>query len=401
MRRLVALALCSGCSLIVDPPHERHPEVTVNSIAAQKQSRASVVFAQDDYVIVWQDDSLTPPDTSDTAIRGRLVALDGTPEATDFLINDPATSRGAQEHPSAAAIGPVVLVVWTDGSGPIKGRMIAASGSFVTPELVISTASGLHDHPCAIALASGAFLVAWDDSGGAIRARRIAGDGTPLDASEVVINTTLSGNQEPVMARGADDRILIAWENLGTASDIRARLLAPDARPLGTDFVINSSSTGAHENPSVTAMRAGGYFAAWTDGSAAGADTTGTAIGARIFDANATGTGDDFVLNTRTPGDQSHPRGLLLTDGTLFVAYEDASMLPPDTDGSGVRARRFDAYGTPHGDDVQVNTYFTGNQERAAMATDAGGSMLAVWQDESNEPGTGNADVRARLYAPN
>jgi hypothetical protein len=419
MRGLALLAcLLGGCSLIVDPPDGEHPEVLVNSIPDFDQSNPVAVFAGERFLVVWQDSSLTAPDISDDAIRGRFVSKDGKPLATDLLINDPSTSRFAQEKPRVAASGSNLLVVWTDLSGlgadtdsSIRARVVATTGDFLSGEILVNTkVSGVQEQ-AAIAGGSDSFMLVWTDAsmsapdadGQAIRGRRIGANGMPEDLTDFLINSTTAGNQaEPSIARGTDERFLAVWTDAPPVgpSDIRGRLLAADGQPLGSDFAINTTLTGAQTEPFVTAMANGGYLVVWTDESLDAGDLEGKAVRARVFDDAGIGVGDDLLLNTTTRGDQGHPYAIVLADGSIFAVFEDASLTSPDTDGTGVRARRLDSTGTPTGDDFLVNSFYGGDQEDPSLAADAAGGVLVVWEDASAPPPDGSGDgVQCRLFA--
>jgi hypothetical protein len=58
-----------------------------------------------------------------------------------------------------------------------------------------------------------------------------------------------------------------------------------------------------------------------------------------------------------------------------------------DADGYGVFARRFSNSGAPVGLDFQVNTYTTGTQQRPAIAADADGDFLVLWQSRFQDGG--------------
>lgn len=415
-RAALALGLCGGCSLIVDPPDGVHPEQLVNSIHELDQGDPVVVFASDRYFVAWQDGSLTPPDTSDRAIRGRFVDPAGSPLGSDLLVNDPALARFDQEAPHAAALGPNVMIAWTDKCGlggdadaSIRGRVISMSGDFVSGEVLINTTVAGAQQEVAIAAAGSAFVLVWTDasaaapdaSGSSIRGRRLAANGDPIDAADWVINTTTAGNQtEATVATGADGKLLVAWTDAATtgSTDIRGRLLGADGRPLAADFAINTTLAGSQSEPFAIGLRGGGYLVAWTDDSHAPGDLDGRAVRGRLVDARGAALGEDFVLATTTRGDQAAPKVAMLADGSLMLAFEDASLSGPDTAGNSTRARRLSADGTPLGADFLVNTYYESDQEDAAMAADATGGVLFVYEDQS----AGSADasgeaIEARL----
>ncbi len=418
MRWMLALSLLGGCSLIIDPPSPVHPEVLVNSIPNLDQGNPVAAFAAERFLVVWQDASLTPPDTSEDAVRGRFLDGNGVPLGSDFLINDPATTRLAQEKPTIAAIGSNLLVAWTDFSGQgvdatpaIRARIVSTTGDFLSPEVLVNTTlSGIQEDPAVVAGADDTFLVVWTDAslappdsdGEAIRGRRIDITGAFVDSSDFPVNSIVMGKQNhPSIARGADGRFFAVWTDtpVNAPSDIHGRLISGAAVPLGTDLVINTTLTGVQSEPLVTAT-ATGYLVCWTDESLGEGDREGKAVRARLFDANGVGVGADFVINSTTRADQGHPRAAVLLDGSLFVVFEDGSLQVPDNDGIGVRARRLDSTGVPIGDDFLLNTFYGGDQEDAYVVAHPDGRVLAVWEDASAPLPDGSGDgIEARLFS--
>jgi hypothetical protein len=413
MRHLAALSITAigGCSLIVDPPSGGpHPEVLINSITVGSQANPSAVFAGDRYFVVWQDESATPPDTDSKAVRGRFVSRSVVPLDTEFLINQ--TTAGSQDHPQVAQLAGKLLVVWSDastGSGVVTGRLLDTQGNFLTPEIKIANAgAGAEPDQRVIAGPNNRFFVVWTNGASVldtdIHAARVDISGTLVDTTPIVINSTTVSNQlEAQPAHGIDDHLLVVWtdEQVGEGGDIRGRLLDANAAPMGPDFIINTTRPMVQQQPYAIALQAGGYLVAWTDGSQTGDDVDGMAVRARLLDGNGNGLGDDFVLNSRTLGDQAHPRLIQLPDGSIFLAFEDGSMLPPDTKGNGVRERRLASDGTPNGTEHEANTYYTDDQEDTALAVDPDGNVLLLWKDGGGSPPDNSDDsVRARLYPP-
>ncbi len=92
----------------------------------------------------------------------------------------------------------------------------------------------------------------------------------------------------------------------------------------------------------------------------------------------------EFRLNTYTSDRQSAP-ALAADDAGNFVAvwtswYQDGRL-------DGIFGRRFDARGTPRGDELQVNTVTTGSQKTPSVASDAAGNFVVVWATDVTETG--------------
>ena len=407
------LGLLASCSLIVDPP--KSDDVLVNSITQLDQGDPAVAYANERYLVVWQDSSVTSPDTSGDAIRGRFLTREGVPLGVDILINDPNNASLSQEEPDVAASRIGMFVVWTDQSGlggdpspSIKGRFIATTGEISPERLINSTLESVQSEVAIAATDGDGFVVVWTDASGAalegedIRGRIIESDGTLAAANDFIINATLAGNQtEPAIARGPDNQLLVVWtETTAAGRDIRGRLLSSSGMPIGTDFSIAAATTGLQQAPSVTATTRG-YLVSWTDQSLRPGDIDGSAVRARFLDTTGTPIGgDDLVVNTTTAGDQGKPRAVLLSDGSVVVAFEDERLDPSSTEANNVRIRRFEADDVSGDDDFVVHGNVEGNQEDVGIAADDAGGALVVWEDESaaapDNSGNGVRSVRLR-----
>jgi len=87
-------------------------------------------------------------------------------------------------------------------------------------------------------------------------------------------------------------------------------------------------------------------------------------------------------VNSEETGKQTSPDFTYLADGTLVVVWESET---GDSDGSGIRARHFDAAGSPMGNEFIVNTSEAGPQiSPSIVALDDGGYVIG-W---SSSPGT-------------
>jgi hypothetical protein len=87
--------------------------------------------------------------------------------------------------------------------------------------------------------------------------------------------------------------------------------------------------------------------------------------------------GGEFQVNTSTVREQVEPALASDADGDFVVVWEGR-----DASGGGVFGRRYDASGSPQGGEFRVNTYSTFFQGRAAVASDAEGNFVVVWMSQ-------------------
>ncbi len=106
--------------------------------------------------------------------------------------------------------------------------------------------------------------------------------------------------------------------------------------------------------------------------------------------------GDEFQANTYTDWNQWAPAVATDADGDFVVVWE--SMLQ---DGSewGIYAQRFNALGEPQGAEFQVPTETGLAQTSPDVAMDANGNFIVVWRTPALKGNNAAGSIRARRYA--
>jgi hypothetical protein len=115
---------------------------------------------------------------------------------------------------------------------------------------------------------------------------------------------------------------------------------------------------------------------------------------ARRIDASGNPAASEFVINPVTDDDQMNPDVAVDADGSFVVVWQSDNQ---DGSGSGIYGRCFSAGGIPEGNAFRVNQTTPLNQSAPAVAMDATGRFLVVFQT-SNNPGGNGEDILARGY---
>jgi hypothetical protein len=320
----------------------------------------------------------------------------------EFRVNTYTT--GAQDDPAVAAQGANVLVAWESGGqdGSLDGVVVRLAGRRdgpSGPEFLVNTyTTGTQDDPAVAGLLDGSFVAVWesagqDGSGEGLFGRLLSPDGEPM-GEEFGVNTRTTGNQDaPSVAPLPDGGFVVVWEDFGADGDgeaVTGRRFDAAGQPVGAEFRVNEGTAGAQYEPAL-AGHGQGFIVAWATVSSPGDE--GSGIVARRFDAQGTPLGGELAVNTFTTGEQTHPAVAASPDGAFVVAWASYGQ---DGSGFGVHAQRFDAAGGKQGGEFQANTYTTGAQlwPAAAMAPD--GAVLLVWES-AGQDGSGDA-VIGRLF---
>ncbi|MBX9580434.1 MAG: hypothetical protein K2X87_09010 [Gemmataceae bacterium] len=179
-----------------------------------------------------------------------------------------------------------------------------------------------------------------------------------------------------------------------TARRARLRVEECEARVVPTaDIQVNTYTTGTQWFPSVAADATGNFVVVWS--SYPGQDGSDEGIYAQRYSAAGVPQGSEFRVNTYTTGRQYSPTVAMDADGDFVVAWSSSpgsagSSYGQDGSSSGVYAQRYSAAGAAQGAEFRVNTYTTGGQMSPSVAVDTGGNFVVAWmspQSLSNKPG--------------
>ena len=231
----------------------------------------------------------------------------------------------------------------------------------------------------------GDFVVVWssnlqDGSAEGAFGQRFAASGAPR-GSEFRINTYTTGYQSaPTAAVGKRGDFVVVWQSIQDGSDlsIQGRLYDSSGDPVGGEFQVNTFTTGRQYRARVARASDGRFVVSWTSRFADG-DSYG--IAARRYDTVGNPLGSEFLVNAYTTGPQVFGDLAMEANGNFVTVWEDGS---PDRDGSrsAILGKRWDAAGSRLGPDFRVNSYTTGRQAMPSVSVSPAGGFVVVWTSE-------------------
>jgi len=150
--------------------------------------------------------------------------------------------------------------------------------------------------------------------------------------------------------------------------------------PAGTEFQVNTYTTSYQGRPSVASDRNGNFVVVWQSYAQ---DGSYYGVFGQRFNASGVVQGSEFQVSTYTTGTQGRAAVASDANGNFVVVWQSY----PGQDGSfsGVFGQRFNAYGTPQSSQFRVNSYTTDYQGRAAVASDANGNFVVVWMSSGQD----------------
>lgn len=266
-------------------------EFQVHALSTGDQSAPAVASNQSGgFTVVWQG-----PDADGTGIYRRRYAANGLPLEGDVLVN--VVTATNQTGPTIAMndAGESVIA-WVsdhnvandplDGEKSVFARWFAATGMPVGPQefLVSAYVKDAQEQPAVDVAANGDFVVAWqsinqernlEDVGSSwgVYARRFivnkaVGSVTSPQAQEFRVNETTAGPQR-FPAVGTDDsgRFSIAWQSIrqdGSSWAVLTRHYEADATPTGPEAVVNTFTNGPQILPVIAQRGAGDFTVVWS-----------------------------------------------------------------------------------------------------------------------------------------
>jgi hypothetical protein len=143
--------------------------------------------------------------------------------------------------------------------------------------------------------------------------------------------------------------------------------------PVGGEFLVNTYTSGEQYRSAVGVDADGDFVIAWHDPQ----DGSGYGVFARRFSAAGLALGAVFQVNTYTTGVQSSARIASDSDGDFAIVWNS---LGQDGSSYGVFARRFSSAGTPLTAEIPVNSTTANAQGAPDVAGDPDGDFVVVWE---------------------
>jgi hypothetical protein len=365
--------------------------------------------------LVWQDNFTDGDGLGVSALR-LDSSFSGSPgPSSSFRVN--SIGGGNQERPQVTLLNNGgAAFVWQGGQQGFQhifARFTTTNGLLIGGDTQVNTFSNnCQIDPAVATLANGNVVVAWASFNQVtatslqdVYAQVLSPAGQKI-GSEFLVNQFVSFNQRnPAIAALSDGRFVLVWvseqQNAveapgdtaspgGSASvDIYARIFTADGTPAGGEFLVNAG-TNICNSPHVAAASGGTFMVVWGERdrmrSANGWDILG-----RTYSSAGVG-GTPRYINTTRFGDQYLP--IISWDGADYlVAW---TSLGQDGSREGVYGQFLHDDGSPDRGEFRLNTTWLSQQMQPAVGSDGQGSFLAVWT--SYVGGSTGFDLFAQRY---
>ena len=372
-------------------------EFQVNTYTNGYQGYSSITDLKDGgFVVTWtseaQDDS---SGSYPKGVYGQRYDSSGNTVGSEFLVN--TTVANQQGYPEITALDDGgFAIVWaaeqeSNGTEGIYGQIFDASGSKVGSEFHVNTYTSSWQYGASIAtLSSGGFVVTWqsnaqDGDSYGIYGQRYDNSNNPV-GSEFQVSTTNAGRQEYAKVTSlSDGGFVVAWQDPGQDGNgmgVFGQKYNASGVKVGSEFKINTFTTGDQKVVSITSLVNGGFVASWSSENQDG-DSWG--VYGQRYDASGNALGSEFQINTTTSDSQTTQSGkelIALADGGFVAAW--ASNLQDGSD-YGIYGQRFDASGAKVGSEFLINTTTSNEQSFAALTSLTNGGFVAAWNSKGQD----------------
>ena len=365
-------------------------ELQVNTYTTYDQRNAVIAMdAVGNFVVVW---SSYLQDGSSNGVFAQRFDPNCGQLGEEFQVN--TTSSGNQAEPAVAMDAAAGFVVSWQGPGLIEedqedifARRFDPNGLPIGGEFRVN---GLTDDqqlfPSVAVNDNGTFIVVWERSNTpmegdkAICGRLYDSNGVGFEA-EFLINVESAVCRYPDVAADANGYFAVVWMEDKSSNSIMARLFDSNGAPRTETFQVNTVRFNSITRPSVAMGAAGNFVVAWDgDPNLAGLDD----IHARLYDANGTALGEQFLVNATEAGAQQYPQAAMNDDGEFVIVW-DCRIDPNDENQRDIFGQRFGSSGEFIGDEFQINTYELNDQRYPAVAINGAGRFVAAWQSQTQD----------------
>ena len=238
-----------------------------------------------------------------------------------------------------------------------------------------------------------------------LQASTLAGQAPIPIRDDFQVNTYTTGWQWfPSVAVAPDGSFLIAWQSEGSAGtdidDYSIQVQRFDAlgAPMGSQFQLNTYTTGAQAFPHAVVDESGNFIVMWQSEGSFESDTDSFSIQGRVVRPWAPQDSREFQVNSHTTGSQCCPAAASQGNGQFVVTWSGRGF-GTDPDRS-VQGRRFQSDGTSMGGEFRVNSYITGSQRNSQVASDAEGNFVVTWtSDGSYGSDNWKQSIQARRFS--
>ncbi|MCZ8190879.1 MAG: Ig-like domain-containing protein [Microcystis sp. LE19-338.1B] len=335
-------------------------EFQINAYTQNAQYNPSITALNSGgFVVVWASKL---QDGSGNPIYGQRYDTNGNKVGSEFQISTyTQDTQWWEPYPSVTTLNDGgFFVTWASESGDVDGNIYGqrygANGNKVGTNFPINTyTSGIQIQAAAITLNNGDLIVAWqsypqNNGHWGLYGQRYDNNGNKLGNQFQIHSSPYYDCSGPKIAVLTDGGFVVTYESGdwngngidGSGYGVHGQKFDSTGNKIGSEFLINTYTTGNQFYQSVTALSNGGFLEVWQSQNQ---DGSGYGIYGQQFDANCNKIGNEFAINQYTANNQWFPAITTLTDGSsVIITWTSENQ---DGSGYGIYARKFNTSDPP------------------------------------------------------
>ena len=268
------------------------------AVDGQPDVVAVAALSNGNFVLAWRGSG--PIVGGTIAIRAKIVDENCAEIAPPFQVS--TLSVPGMSRPSVAARSGGIMFGWVAGDDFHVRRFSITGASASLDEVLIAKASDaaiVTNNFVRLAPYGAGFAAVYHQTliGSPMSTRvllqRLSIGGAKDPATVVITPDTRAGDAESfgVYSSGDKDPLMVTWRGCPDQTgfdcgEIFGRLVRPNGQPMGEAFIVNTTTIGKQDTPSVTRIGPSGdapiYAFAWNDNSHVEPDTSGSAVRSRV-----------------------------------------------------------------------------------------------------------------------
>ncbi|MEH7830501.1 beta strand repeat-containing protein [Gemmobacter denitrificans] len=233
-------------------------------------------------------------------------------------------------------------------------------------------------------------LILWEDSNEDIVARFFNPTTGALTGSQFTIFNGASGAGESVIGTHvtalSNGSYVVTYGNENSGNDVLQFQTVSQSGTVSALFTVSSSLTENYD-PSITELTNGRFVISWTTDGSGGSNT---GIRARVYNANGTPFAAEVAPPSTTAGNQTHSAVAAAPDGGFVVFWVDEGTLS-------LRGQRYNSSSTAVGTEFVVEDFGNSTIQDLAASMTEDGRILISYNVDLN--GT-DEQVRLAIYDP-
>jgi hypothetical protein len=351
---------------------ESQVNTTDTEFAIEQFDSQVVGLVGGNYVVVWTHDT-SSDDNSFLEIRGRVFNYLGVPLGNDFIISSLNPGNSASSVTALPNGGFAVAYqdrFFSDETDhDVRVHIFNSSGAFQSAKIVDSSSDD-ETNPVVQSFNDNSYVLFYEDDVGGdgnhnLVFKTVSSTGTV--GAQTSINSETDEQENPDAARLSNGNVVVVYEDefSGGQDDVEFAIVGPTGTIVKAATVAAGSSTLEEFEPTVAALRDGGFVIAWTT-DVVGAPGIGSQdVKYEVYDnAGNRISGNDLQAATDLFDDQNEPQVVALNDGGFLIIWDSDA-------GEEFRGQQFNAAGGKVGPEFDFSTGTLGNfQPRVGTTSD-------------------------------